>query len=122
MVPVWYASAGREPRFWSPADQGVRLNPGDRVVVLGPSRGLQGIERGVPRPRDTRLRITDRRPYADAIALASLLVQHTASRSSRRARPWNSLPHELGEPLYRTRRTPESGAGGVGAMVELSGR
>lgn len=120
VVPVWYATAGHEPRFWSPADQGVRLHPGDRVIVLGPSRGLQGIERGVPRPRDTRLRLTGRRAYADAIALASLLVQHTGLTLEQARATVESLPHELGEPLYpHQARRLKAALEASGAMVEL---
>ena len=105
VVPVWYATTGRKARFWSPADQGVRLHAGDRVVVLGPSRSLQWIERGVPRPRDTQLRITGRRAYADAIALASLLVQHTAlTLEQARARPSSRCRTSSPSRSIRTRR------------------
>ena len=120
VVPVWYATAGREPRFWSPADQGVRLHPGDRVVVLGPSRSLQRIERGVPRPRDTRLRIIGHRPYADAIALASLLVQHTSLTLEQARKTMESLPHELSNPLYpHQAQRLKAALEASGAMVEL---
>jgi hypothetical protein len=98
----------------------VRLHPGDRVIVLGPSRGLQGIERGVPRPRDTRLRLTGRRAYADAIALASLLVQHTGLTLEQARATVESLPHELGEPLYpHQARRLKAALEASGAMVEL---
>ena len=120
VVPVSYATAGREPRFWSPADQGVRLHAGDRVVVLGPSRSLQWIERGVPRPRGTRLRITSRRPYADAIALASLLAQHTSLALEEARATVESLPHELSEPLYpHQARRLKAALEASGATVEL---
>jgi len=120
VVPVWYAAAAREPRFWSPADQGVRLHAGDRVVVLGSSRSLQWIERGVSRPRDTRLRITDRRPYADVIALASLLVQHTTLTLEQARATVESLPHDLSEPLYpHQARRLKAALEASGATVEL---
>jgi Trk K+ transport system NAD-binding subunit len=120
VVPVWYATGGREPRFWSPADQGVRLHPGDRVVVLGPSSSLQWIERGVPRPRGTRLRITGRRAYADAIALASLLAQHTSLTLEEARTTVESLPHDLSELLYpHQARHLKAALEASGATVEL---
>jgi len=120
VVPVWYATAGRAPHFWSPADQGVRLHPGDRVVVLGPSRSLQWIERGVPRPRNTRLRITGRRGYADALALASLLVQHTSLTLEQARVTIEALPHDLSEPLYpHQARRLKAALEASGAEVEI---
>ena len=120
VVPVWYATAGRAPHFWSPADQGARLHPGDRVVVLGPSRSLQWIERGVPRPRNTRLRITGRRGYADALALASLLVQHTSLTLEQARVTVEALPHDLSEPLYpHQARRLKAALEASGAEVEI---
>ncbi len=120
-VPVWHATTGREPHFWSPADQALRLRPGDRLIVLGPSHSLQWIERGVPRPRDTSLRITARRPYADAIALASLLVQHTSLTLEQARVTIESLPHELSEPLYpHQARRLKAALEASGATVELA--
>ena len=100
VVPVWYSTAGHEPRFWSPADQAVRLRPGDRLVVLGPSRSLQWMVRGERRPRDTTLRLTSRRAYADALAVAALLVQHTGCTLEVARQIVESLPNDLPEPLY----------------------
>jgi Trk K+ transport system NAD-binding subunit len=100
VVPVWYAADGHAPRFWSPTDHAVRLKPGDRLVLLGPSRSLQWIERGEMRPRQVTLRLMARRSYADAIAVASLLVQHTRSTLDEALRLVQGLPQDLPGPLY----------------------
>ena len=100
IVPVWYAAGGHAPRFWTPADQAVRLQPGDRVVLLGPSRSLQWIERGQMRAREVTLRLTARRSYADAIAVASLLVQHIGCSLEEAIGIVHALPQTLRTPLY----------------------
>jgi hypothetical protein len=97
------------------------LHAGDRVVVLGPSRSLQWIERGVSRPRETRLRITGRRPFGDALALASLLVQHTTLTLEQARATVESLPHDVAEPLYpHQARRLKAALEASGAMVELA--
>jgi Trk K+ transport system NAD-binding subunit len=100
VAPVWYASGGHAPRFWSPADPAVRLGAGDRAVLLGASSSLQSIARAEMRPRTVALRLTSRRPYADAIAVASLLVQHTGATLEQALEVVATLPRELPGPLY----------------------
>jgi len=100
VVPVWCATRGHQPRFWSPADPVVRLADGDRVVFLGPSLSLQWIERGHMRPREVFLRLVARRPFADLLAVASVLVQHTGCTLDAALGLLQALPRELPEPLY----------------------
>jgi Trk K+ transport system NAD-binding subunit len=100
VVPVWCATRGHEPRFWSPADPVVRLTDGDRVVFLGPSLSLQWIERGQMRPREVFLRLVARRPFADPLAVASVLVQHTGCTLDAALGLLQALPRELPDPLY----------------------
>ncbi len=100
VVPVRYVAGPHAPRFWSPAEQAARLGPGDRVVLLGSSDSLQRIARGDMQPRAVTARLVARRPYADAIASASVLVQHTGSTLEEARRILEALPHELVAPLY----------------------
>jgi Trk K+ transport system NAD-binding subunit len=100
VVPVWHAAVGRAARFWSPADQAARLGAGDRVILLGPSRSLQWIERGEMRAPDVTLRLIARRAYADPIAVASLLVQHTGCTLEGALGVVQALPHDLPAALY----------------------
>lgn len=100
VVPVWYAVAGDQPRFWSTTDQAVRLKAGDRLVLLAPSRSLQWIERGEMRTPAGNLRLASRRPYADPFALTALLVQHTACTLEEAQRLVHAMPQELPVALY----------------------
>ena len=100
VVPVWYLAGGHAARFCSPADQAVRLKPGDRVVLLAPSRSLQWIQLGEMRPRDVTLRLTERRSYADEIAVASVLVQHTGHTLEAALAVVRALPHDLPDAMY----------------------
>jgi hypothetical protein len=100
VIPVWYAARGHAPRFWTPSDQAARLAPGDRVVLLARSRNLQWIERGQMQPPDVFMRLSARRSYADQLAVAAILVQHTGCTLKAGLAILQTLPHDLPDPLY----------------------
>jgi Trk K+ transport system NAD-binding subunit len=100
VVPVRYGGGAHAPRFWSPVDQAARLAAGDRVVVLATSDSLQMIARGEMLPRAVTARLVALRPYADAIAVASVLVQHTAATLEDARHLVGALPRALPAPLY----------------------
>jgi Trk K+ transport system NAD-binding subunit len=121
VVPVRYTAGTHAPRFWSPAEQAVRLGPGDKVVVLGSSDGLQRIARREIRPRALVATLVARRPYADAITLASALVQHTGSTLEEALRTLEGLPQRLAEPLYpHQAHRLKQGLEASGMTVELA--
>jgi hypothetical protein len=100
VVPLWYDAHGHAPRFWTPADRAVRLGPGDRVVLLGRSSSLQWIERSEMQPRRSFVRLSARRPFADPLAVAAVLVQHTGCTLEAGLELLQALPRDLPGPLY----------------------
>jgi Trk K+ transport system NAD-binding subunit len=100
VAPVWYRAGGHAPRFCAPAGQAVRLAPGDQVVLLGPSRSLEWIERAQMQPRTVMLRLDARGSYADDLAVAAVLVQHTGCSLEVARGMLRALPCDLPEPLY----------------------
>jgi Trk K+ transport system NAD-binding subunit len=120
VVPVKYTVGAHAPRFWSPADQGVSLAPGDSIVLLGTSDSLQRISRGEMQPREIRARLVARRPYADVLAVASVLVQHTGASLVQARRILEALPHDLERPLYpHQAHRLKHGLEAAGVTVEL---
>jgi Trk K+ transport system NAD-binding subunit len=100
ITPVLYETAGHPAHFWSPLDQAVRVHPGDRLVLLGPSESLQRIERLLFKPGTVKLSLCEARPYADRIALAALLAQRLAYPLERAQELVTSLPSTLPELLH----------------------
>ena len=100
VIPVLLQTAGHEPRFCSPLDRAVRLAPGDRLVLLGPSRSLQKIERGELNARTVQITLTGLRPYADRIALAGVLVKQLGYPLERAQGVFEGLPALLEDRLY----------------------
>ncbi|HEY2512393.1 MAG TPA: NAD-binding protein [Polyangiaceae bacterium] len=119
VIPVLLQAPGHEARFCSPLDRAVRLAPGDRLVLLGPSRSLQKIERGDLNARREEVTLTGLRPYADRIALAGVLVKQLGYPLERAQGVFEGLPASLEERLYphqahRLRTALEAG----GVVVE----
>jgi Trk K+ transport system NAD-binding subunit len=120
VVPVRVTTGGHAPRFWSPAEPPSRLAPGDAVVALGASDSLQRLARGEMRPRAVTARLVAQRPYADAIAVASALVQHTGATLEDARRVLEHLPHDLPAPFYpHQAHRLKQGLEAAGVTVEL---
>jgi Trk K+ transport system NAD-binding subunit len=121
IVPVLHETRGHEPRLCSALDQAARLVAGDRLVLLGPSRSLQRIERGEMNERTTEVRVEGLRPYADRIALAGLLVKHLGYPLERAQEIVAAVPTTLPERFYpHQARRLEAALEAGGAKVETA--
>src|SRR5204863_7206455 len=102
VVPIALAH-GRAPRaplrLWSPADQARRVAVGDRLVLLGPSRSLQAIERRAPKEKTARLAITRLLSIGDPLALARVLAQHLGCSLEEAKASVAAIPSELPQRL-----------------------
>jgi Trk K+ transport system NAD-binding subunit len=100
VVPVVHATQGGPPRFWSALDAGTRLAPGDRIVLLGPTRGLQRIERAEAAAPSEVVSLAAWSSGADRTAVAAVLANHRCYPLERAQELVASSPAELPERLY----------------------
>jgi Trk K+ transport system NAD-binding subunit len=120
VVPLLHQHPGREARFWSPLDRAVRLEPGDRLILLGTSQSLKNVEHGQIDMASTKLVLRGLRTYADTISMVAVFAQHLAYPLERAHEILSSLPAELPAPLYpHQARRIRALLEGEGAIVEL---
>lgn len=75
VVPVLFEPAGGKARVPTLDDSVIKLEVGDRLIVLASAASLEAIERGDLRPREYELVLEGLRPYAEPLQVVGLLVQ-----------------------------------------------
>jgi Trk K+ transport system NAD-binding subunit len=100
VVPILHARAGHDARRCSISDGSIRLQLGDRLVLLGSATSLQRVERGSMFPRTARVTLSRLRPFADRLVISALLVQQLAYTLEHAQALLDSLPQTLPERLY----------------------
>jgi Trk K+ transport system NAD-binding subunit len=121
VVPVLYEQPDGAQRVCTTDDGGIRLQPGDRLVVLTTAESLGAIERGALLPREYELRLLALRPYAEVFHLVGVLAQRLDYTLEQAREALAHLPHRVPQRLYalhalRTERLLESN--GVEVSVE----
>jgi Trk K+ transport system NAD-binding subunit len=100
VVPVLHERAGSGAHFCSVDDRGVRLEAGDRLVLLGPSKSLRRIELAEMRERTVTLTITSMRGGADRAAVARVVARELGGSNEAARDLLEKLPAAWPEHLY----------------------
>lgn len=100
VVPILYQHAAQETLQFMPADD-LRLQIGDRLIVLATSSSLQQIERGEMAPRQWQIKI-EAAPTRDAVFEGANEIARISGCSLHAAREIiNHLPGMLPRSLYK---------------------
>lgn len=84
------------PRY----DRGLRLQVGDRLVLLATSTSLQNIEQGVILPRHWQLTLERPQPNVESLDVVQVLTRHLGYTLNQAQALLGNLPCVLPEPLY----------------------
>jgi Trk K+ transport system NAD-binding subunit len=101
VVPILHARPGHEARLCSTSDGSIRLQLGDRLVLLGSAISLQNIEHGSSLPRTAQLALDELQRFADPLVIAALLVQQLGYSLEHARAMLESLPLTIPEKLYQ---------------------
>jgi Trk K+ transport system NAD-binding subunit len=100
VVPVYYHSAAEQERKTMPSDD-LRLHPGDKLVVLATSRGLQRVELGERLPPRYQVQV-QKALNKDAIFYGGNVIAQVTGFDLKLCRQlMERLPNTLPEPIYR---------------------
>ncbi|WP_190800812.1 NAD-binding protein [Leptolyngbya sp. FACHB-261] len=100
VVPVLHQSPGGSATLCPRYDKGLRLQAGDRLVVLATSSSLQSIEQGTMLPRQWHLTLEQMRPNVDALDVVQVLTRHLDCNLNHAQALLTRLPRVLPQPLY----------------------
>jgi Trk K+ transport system NAD-binding subunit len=123
VVPVAHQGRGGSQRACMP-DDNIRLEPGDRLIVLASAASLEAIERGEMLEKELELTLTELRPYAEAMQVVTTLAQRLDLTLEQARHALAHLPHTLPLRLYplqgyRTQRL--LAANGAAATLQPAG-
>ncbi|WP_084111689.1 NAD-binding protein [Gloeomargarita lithophora] len=100
VVPVYYHSAQEQTTKTMPSDD-VRLQPGDQLIVLATSRGVQRVELGERLPPRHQVQV-QKAMNKDAIFYGGNVIAQVTGFDLKSARHvMERLPSTLPEPIYR---------------------
>ena len=100
VVPVVYQQLAAEVRVLTPEDAALRLQHGDRLVVLATAASLEAIERGDLRPREHELWLEQLRPYAEPLQVVGMLTQRLGYTLEQARDLLANLPQRVPQRLY----------------------
>jgi Trk K+ transport system NAD-binding subunit len=100
VVPVLFEPAGGKARVPTLDDSVIKLELGDRLIVLASAASLEAIERGDLRPREYELVLEGLRPYAEPLQVVGLLVQRLGYTLEEAHGVLKNLPQPAPQRLY----------------------
>jgi Trk K+ transport system NAD-binding subunit len=100
VVPILHAREAHEARLCSVSDGSIRLQIGDRLVLLGSASSLQNIEHGSMLTRTAEVTLEGLERFADRLVISALLVQQLGYSLEHAREMLESLPRILPQRLY----------------------